>query len=122
MLVVGSLAILGAVGRQRRWGQCRRRGTQTVGAVDKAQAQVNARKARRPAPWLSTRTLISGSMPQRRRRAPSGDIERCAQLTLGENATLVVDDFVYDPFTSRGELSLRVVKGAFLYVGGGWKG
>jgi hypothetical protein len=40
------------------------------------------------------------------------------QLTLGENATLVVDEFVYDPFRSRGELSLRVVKGAFLYVGG----
>ena len=41
-----------------------------------------------------------------------------AQLTLGENATVVVDEFVYDPFRSRGELSLRVVKGAFLYVGG----
>jgi hypothetical protein len=40
------------------------------------------------------------------------------QLTLGENATLVVDDFVYNPSVSRGELSLRVVKGAFLYVGG----
>jgi hypothetical protein len=40
------------------------------------------------------------------------------QLTLGENATLVVDEFIYDPFMSRGELSIRVVKGAFLYVGG----
>jgi hypothetical protein len=53
-------------------------------------------------------------MPQRRRRAPSGDIERCAQLTLGENATLVVDDFVYDAFRLRGELSLRVVKGVLI--------
>jgi hypothetical protein len=40
------------------------------------------------------------------------------QLTLGENATLVVDDFVYDSSRSRGELALRVVKGAFLCVGG----
>jgi hypothetical protein len=40
------------------------------------------------------------------------------RLTLGENATLVVDDFVYDPAQSRGELSFRVAKGAFLYVGG----
>jgi hypothetical protein len=40
------------------------------------------------------------------------------QLTLGENATVVVDEFIYDPVMSRGELSLRVVKGAFLYVGG----
>ena len=40
------------------------------------------------------------------------------QLTPGENATLVVDEFIYDPFRSRGELSIRVVKGAFLYVGG----
>ena len=40
------------------------------------------------------------------------------QLTLGENATVVVDEFIYDPVTARGELSIRVVKGAFLYVGG----
>jgi hypothetical protein len=40
------------------------------------------------------------------------------QLTLGENATLVVDEFVYDPYRSRGELSIRIAKGAFLYVGG----
>ncbi len=40
------------------------------------------------------------------------------QLTLGENATLVVDEFVYDPFKSRGVLSVRVIKGAFLFVGG----
>jgi hypothetical protein len=37
-----------------------------------------------------------------------------AKLTLGENATLVLDEFVYDPFRSRAELSLRVIKGPFL--------
>ena len=39
-------------------------------------------------------------------------------LTLGEHATLVVDEFVYDPTTSRGKLAVRIAKGAFLYVGG----
>jgi hypothetical protein len=40
------------------------------------------------------------------------------QLTLGENATLVVDEFIHDPSMSHGALSIRVVKGAFLYVRG----
>jgi hypothetical protein len=40
------------------------------------------------------------------------------QLTLGENTTLVLDEFVYDPFKSRVALSVRVIKGAFLFVGG----
>ncbi|MBV8439184.1 MAG: FecR domain-containing protein, partial [Hyphomicrobiales bacterium] len=39
-------------------------------------------------------------------------------LTLGEHATLVVDEFVYNPVTSHGELAVRIAKGAFLYVGG----
>ena len=38
---------------------------------------------------------------------------------LGENATFVVDEFIYDPSRSRGELSVGVVKGAFLYAVGG---
>ena len=40
------------------------------------------------------------------------------QLTLGENATLVVDEFIYDPSRSRDALSVSVIRGAFLYVGG----
>jgi hypothetical protein len=40
------------------------------------------------------------------------------QLTLGENATLMVDEFIYNPSRLRGELVIRVIKGAFLYVGG----
>jgi hypothetical protein len=57
-------------------------------------------------------------VPQRKGRAPSGDVEDGTQLTLGENATLVVDEFIYDPNRSLGQLSIRVVKGAFLYTGG----
>jgi hypothetical protein len=32
------------------------------------------------------------------------------QLTLGENATLLVDEFIYDPSRSRGVLSVSVIK------------
>ena len=47
-------------------------------------------------------------------RLSEGRVERiantteaiAAQLTLGENATLVVDEFIYDPFRSRGALLL----------------
>jgi hypothetical protein len=90
-----------------------------VAAVDKVQAHVDATQAG------ETRALAADSDVYFRDRCHSGEGARLqatlkdgAQLTLGENATVVVDDFVYDPSRSRGELSLRVVKGAFLYVGG----
>src|SRR3984893_1076324 len=91
----------------------------TVGAVDKVQAQVEATQAGQ------TRALVVKSEVYFRDRCHSREGARLqatlkdgTQLTLGENATLVVDEFIYDPFMSRGELSIRVVKGAFLYVGG----
>jgi hypothetical protein len=91
----------------------------TVGAVDKVQAQVEATQAGQ------TRPLVVNSDAYFRDRCHSTEGARLqatlkdgTQLTLGENATLVVDEFVYDPSKSRGELSIRVVKGAFLYVGG----
>ena len=91
----------------------------TVGAVDKVQAQVEATQAGQ------TRALVIKSDVYFRDRCHSGQGARLqatlkdgSQLTLGENATLVVDEFIYDPSRSRGELSIRVVKGAFLYVGG----
>ncbi|MGD9536779.1 MAG: FecR domain-containing protein [Alphaproteobacteria bacterium] len=40
------------------------------------------------------------------------------ELTLGENADLVVDSFVYDPGAGKGGLLLDSLKGAFLFVGG----
>lgn len=39
-------------------------------------------------------------------------------LTLGENARIEVDEFVYQPWGDKGKLSLDVVSGAFLFVGG----
>ena len=82
--------------------------TTTVGAVDKVQSHVDATQAGQ------TRALAVNSDVYFRDRCHSGDGARLqatlkdgTQLTLGENATLVLDEFVYDPFRSRGELSLR---------------
>ena len=93
--------------------------TMTVGAVDKVQAHVEATQAGQ------TRALIVKSEVYFRDRCHSREGARLqatlkdgTQLTIGENATLVVDEFIYDPHRSRAELSIRVVKGAFLYVGG----
>ena len=87
--------------------------------MDKVQAQVEATQAGQ------TRALVVKSEVYFRDRCHSREGARLqatlkdgTQLTLGENATLVVDEFIYDPVMSRGELSIRVVKGAFLYVGG----
>ena len=93
--------------------------TTTVGAVDKVQSHVDATQLGQ------TRALVINSDVYFRDRCHSGEGARLqatlkdgTQLTLGENATLVVDEFVCDPLRSRGELLARVVKGAFLYVGG----
>ena len=95
----------------------------TVGAVDKVQAHVDATQAGQ------TRALVINSDVYFKDRCHSGADARLqatlkdgTQLTLGENATAVIDEFVYDPVRSRGELALRVVKGAFLYVGGAIEG
>jgi hypothetical protein len=91
----------------------------TVGAVEKVQAQVEATQAGQ------TRALVVKSEVYFRDRCHSREGARLqatlkdgTQLTLGENATLVVDEFIYDPSMSRGALSVSVIKGAFLYVGG----
>ena len=39
-------------------------------------------------------------------------------LTLGENANVVVDRFVYNPAKSTGEVALRASSGAMRFVGG----
>jgi len=92
----------------------------TVGAVDKVQARVDATQAGQ------TRPLVVNSDVYFRDRCHSREGARLqatlkdgTQLMLGENATFVVDEFIYDPARSRGELSVGVVKGAFLYVVGG---
>jgi hypothetical protein len=95
----------------------------TVGAVDKVQAQVEATQAGQ------TRALVVKSEVYFRDRCHSREGARLqatlkdgTQLTLGENATVVVDEFIYDPVMSRGALSIRVVKGAFIRRGSDRRG
>jgi hypothetical protein len=84
----------------------------TIGAVDKVQAQVEATQAGQ------TRGLVVKSDVYFRDRCHSREGARLqatlkdgTQLTLGENATLVVDKFIYDPSRSRRALSLSVIRG-----------
>jgi hypothetical protein len=90
-----------------------------IGAVDKVQAEAEATQGG------ETRALAANSDLFFRDRCRTGDGARLearlkdgTQLTLGEHANFVVDEFVYDPAKSRRELAVRVAKGAFLYVGG----
>lgn len=94
--------------------------TITVGNVDKVQAQVDATQAGQK------RAMAIGSDVYFKDICHSGQAARLqatlkdgTQLTLGANATMVVDEFVYNPlpFTT-GALSVRIAKGAFLFVGG----
>ena len=39
-------------------------------------------------------------------------------FTVGQNCTLVIDQFVYDPETSVGKISAKVAKGAFRFMSG----
>src|SRR5215475_8968924 len=94
--------------------------TMTVGNVDKVQAQVEATQAGQK------RAMAVGSDVYFKDVCHSGHDARMqatlrdgTQLPRGANATMVVDEFVYNPlpFTS-GALSVRITKGAFLFVGG----
>ena len=67
---------------------------------------------------LEASLLRGGPAPQRIGARLKATWKNGTQLTLGENATLVVDKFIYDPSRSRGALSMSVTRGAFLYVGG----
>ncbi|HEY6256261.1 MAG TPA: FecR family protein [Xanthobacteraceae bacterium] len=91
----------------------------TVGSVDKVQAQVDATQAGHKRAMLVGADVyfkdICHSGPDARLQATLKD---GTQLTLGANATVVVDEFVYSFWQPGGALSVRVTKGAFLFVGG----
>lgn len=94
-----------------------------VGEIDRIQAEVDATQAG------ATRALAADGDLYFRDRCRSGGGARLeatlkdgTKLTMGERATLAIDEFVYDPQASRGRLAVRVAKGAFLYVGGAIEG
>lgn len=90
-----------------------------VGKIDKVQRQAEAVYQTSARPLADGAEVIHGDSLQ------TGDAARLqstlvdgTQLTLGENATLVVDEYVYDPTQSGGKMALDIVGGAFLFVGG----
>ena len=91
----------------------------TVGSVDKVQASVKAEHAAGGVTALKPQTpvifkdkLVSGDASRMEATLKDG-----TKLTLGSNATLSVDEFVYNPGQEGNRLALNV-NGAFLFVGG----
>ena len=83
---------------------------QTVGMVTKVQnqVQVSGQAAAVGSPVSLNDTLQTGA--NARLQVTFRDN---TNLTLGENATVVVDRFVFDPDASVGEAALNATKGAF---------
>lgn len=88
---------------------------QTVGMVTKAQnqVQISGQAAAVGSPVSLNDTLQTGA--NARLQVTFRDN---TDLTLGENATVVVDRFVFDPDASVGEAALNATKGAFRMVTG----
>ncbi|MFN3955745.1 MAG: FecR domain-containing protein [Pararhodobacter sp.] len=92
---------------------------ETIGTVERAQNAVFAelagdRRALAPEASLFFDEVLRTGDAARLEAALIDD----TRITLGENATLHIDDFVFTPGTTGGSLALRVVEGAFLFVGG----
>lgn len=91
---------------------------QTVGAVDRVEASVKAvrpsgaERLGRMSRLLFKDKLVSGAAARLEATLKDG-----TRLTLGENASLLIDDFVYKPGAEGNKLALNVT-GAFLFVGG----
>lgn len=89
-----------------------------VGDVDQTQAEVAAayagttRALAPQSPLLFEDAVTTGAGARLLATLADG-----SALTLGENARLVIDEFVYDPGTAGGSLGAEI-RGAFLFVGG----
>ena len=91
----------------------------TIGAADRVQGSVQAsyrtdvRTIGADAALLFEDLLTTGEGARL-----LATLEDGTALTLGENARLEIDAFIYDPNQSGSKLLLNVVAGAFLFVGG----
>lgn len=92
---------------------------QAIGRTEKVEAQVTATNAD-GARKLADKDLIifNDTLATGKGARLQGTLDDGTQLTLGENAKIVVDDFVYDPNKPGGALDIKVKQGAFLFVGG----
>ncbi len=90
-----------------------------VGAVEKLESTAEAHYASQARPLGEQSkvyfrdTLRTGDAARLQARLADDSV-----LTLGENAEIEIDEFVYEPRMNQGSLDLSVVSGAFLFVGG----
>lgn len=90
-----------------------------IGRVDKVERQAVAVVEGAPRDMQPAGPVFFGDMI--RTGAASrleSELADGTKVTLGENAKLTVDAFVYRPGQPGGKLGLNVVRGAFLFVGG----
>ena len=76
-------------------------------------------------PRLATRNLFIGTnvfFEERIETSKTGQAQLLfldeSALTIGSNSDVVIDKFIYDPKTSKGEMALSVGAGLFRFVGG----
>ena len=77
------------------------------------------------APGTGDRALFIGAQVVHDERIRTGELGRTqvvfldgSALTIGPNADMVIDEFVYDPVSKAGTLAVTAAKGAFRFVGG----
>ncbi len=112
----GLLCLLSALGLAilSGWAEA-----QPIGQADRVRNEVTAESGG------GTRTLAVGDAVLFGDKLSTGKDARLearlddeTRLTLGENATLTLDEFIYAPEKSGNRLALAVLGGAFLFVGG----
>lgn len=92
-----------------------------IGVVNKANVAVEGQVS----PDTASRVLFVGSdvfRDETIRTDASGQVHLMfldqSSLTIGPNSELVIDHFIYDPETNRGDLSISAAKGILRFVGG----
>ncbi len=90
-----------------------------VGTVDRVQNRVTAEAAGTLRELAVADPLFLGDLLQAHEAARlEATLADDTRITLGETAQLRVDEFLYAPGVPGGRLALRVLNGAFLFVGG----
>ncbi len=93
--------------------------TAAIGKVMQVERKVEATYIDVPRPLRTSSPMFFNDTVKTHANARfKATLDDGTELTLGENARLKIDDFVYDPSGAEGELSVRVLAGAFLFVGG----
>lgn len=92
---------------------------ETVGRANRVQNEVTAEAAGTARPLAAADPLMFGDVLRAHEAARlEATLNDDTQLTLGENATVTIDDFIYAPDKAGNRLALKVLGGAFLFVGG----